>query len=179
MRYLSTVVLFLMLSTSGFSGELADLYKQTYKNQNRKAAIQHSRDYKEVISNETEISEIGIERTLCFGTCPAYSFIVKKDGSFSYEGTDFVERKGKYTGKVDLWTLNNVFKTIKDFGYMGFENEYYYTVTDNPTVYTTVVKNGQRKIIKNYANTGPIKLWVIEQLIDSLMGNAKWDKRAH
>ena len=40
--------------------------------------------------------------------------------------------------------------------------------------YTTVVMNGKRKVIRNYANAGPTTLWAIEQLIDSLMTKVKW-----
>lgn len=47
-------------------------------------------------------------------------------------------------------------------------------VTDNPTTFTMVVMNGKRKTIRNYANSGPTKLWAIEQLIDGLMSKGKW-----
>jgi hypothetical protein len=50
-------------------------------------------------------------------------------------------------------------------------------VTDNPTVYTTVVMDGKRKVVSNYANAGPTKLWAIEQLIDKLLLEAKWDEK--
>ena len=58
---------------------------------------------------------------------------------------------------------------------MDLENTYDRFVTDNPTAYTTVVMNANRKVIKNYAHAGPTKLWAIEQLIDKLMLEARWD----
>jgi hypothetical protein len=58
---------------------------------------------------------------------------------------------------------------------MGFESEYSRMITDHATTYTTVVMNGKRKVIRNYANAGPTALWAIEQLIDGLITKAQWD----
>jgi hypothetical protein len=58
---------------------------------------------------------------------------------------------------------------------MDLADAYTIAVTDNPTVYTTVVMNGQRKIISNYANAGPKTLWAIEELIDHLLDKATWN----
>jgi hypothetical protein len=44
-----------------------------------------------------------------------------------------------------------------------------------PAVYTSVTKRDRRKVIRNYANAGPTKLWAIEQLIDKLLLEAEWD----
>jgi hypothetical protein len=49
-------------------------------------------------------------------------------------------------------------------------------VTDNSTVYSTVVIGGKRKVISNYANAGPTKLWAVEQLIHKLVLEATWDE---
>ena len=58
---------------------------------------------------------------------------------------------------------------------MGFENEYTSAITDLSTVYTSVVMNGKRKVIRNYADTGPASLRAVEQRIDKIMSAAKWD----
>ena len=49
-------------------------------------------------------------------------------------------------------------------------------MTDQPTCYTTVVMHGERKMVRNYANAGPTKLWAIEQIIDKLLLEAEWDE---
>src|SRR5579859_5984560 len=128
---------FFMSNQSSYPGEVADLFEKLNGNPNWDSS--HSRSYEETRSKVEDIQEIGLERTKCYGTCPAYSFIVKEDGSFQYTGIAFVKRLGKHTGKVKMYELNEVFKAIKDLGYMAFENEYSVGVTDNPTVYTMVV----------------------------------------
>ena len=54
-------------------------------------------------------------------------------------------------------------------------DEYETSVTDNPTVYAYIVMSGKKKIIRNYANSGPTKLWAIQELIDKLLLEAEWD----
>ena len=93
-------------------------------------------------------------------------------------GEKYVERIGEFAGAIPIREFHELAKFIRDSGYTELEANYYSPVTDNPTVYTTVVLNGQRKVISNYANAGPTKLWAIEQLIGDLMREAKWKKEA-
>ena len=116
-----------------------------------------------------------MERTRCYGTCPAYTVIIKSDGTFHYKAERNVKRPGEHTGKISEWKLKELFEFIKDADYFALEDKYWITVTDHSTVYTYVVMNGKKKIISNYANSGPPKLWAIEQLIDYLLLDAEWD----
>ena len=176
MRFLIVLLTqILMLPNVGFAGELADLHERLCGKE--KLFFNSFRSYKEINSPEKEVSEIGIERSKCYGTCPVYSFIVKRDGSFRYNGINFVKRKGRYAGKVNLWQLNNILKFIKEIDYVKLDDKYFCSVSDYPTVFTTAVINGKRKIVSNYANAGPSKLWALEELIDHLMNNAVWDKK--
>ena len=70
------------------------------------------------------ITEIGIERTVCFGACPAYTFIAKSDGTFRYSGEDFVERKGTSTGTVSIHDFSLLAQFIRDSGYMELADRY-------------------------------------------------------
>lgn len=134
-----------------------------------------SRSHDEVESTNHGITQIGIERSACFGTCPIYTFTAKSDGTFHYKGVEHVERKGEFSGTIPFWHFHRLAQFIRDSDYMEFENGYTRMVTDNPTTITTVVMNGKRKTVSNYASAGPTKLWAIEQLIDDLMAKAKWD----
>lgn len=122
------------------------------------------------------ISEIGIERTRCFGDCPAYTFIVSMDGSFRYVGEYGVEHMGEHTGTVSVGQLNQVMAFIGESGYADFQDTYSASFLDAPTVYSMVVQSGDTKVIENYGNTGPATLWAIEQLIDSLLETAEWNE---
>ena len=102
--------------------------------------------------------------------------IIKADGTLRYHGKQHVERKGKHTGQIEQWQFNALAMFIKEAGYMELKPYYTALVTDMPTAYTMVVSGGQRKTVSNYGAVGPAKLWAIEQLIDKLVLEAKWDK---
>lgn len=171
MKSMVAFIVYLNISLA-CGGEVADYYyKQTTNQLNRAKGSLIRQPFP---APNHGISEIGIERTTCFGTCPAYTFIVKSNGSFRYKGVADVERTGEFTGKISVAQFNLLAQFILDSDYLGLENSYSPTITDCPTVYTTVVANGKRKVVSNYANGGPTKLWAIERLIDQLMVKAEW-----
>ena len=125
------------------------------------------------------ISEIHLERTACYGTCPVYSVVLKNDGSVVYEGKSHVKMTGTHSGTVNLWGFNKLTELIVKSKFMDFEDRYSIDVTDMPTVYTTVVmKDGSKKRIMNYASAGPVELWAIEQMIDKMVSDVKWDSNS-
>jgi hypothetical protein len=153
-------------------GEISDIHKNA---RNKTTDFTKSRSHNDVASTNHGITEIGIERTGCYGSCPIYTFIVKSDGTFRYKGADYVERKGEFSGTIPIWYFHRLAQFVKDSGFTELEDDYSRMVTDNPTIYTMVIMNGKRKTISNYADAGPTKLWAIEQLIDDLMAKAKWN----
>ena len=166
---------FVIVTLLAVGGEISDFH---FKKNARDTLAdgRKSRGHDEVASTNHGITEIGIERSGCFGTCPIYTFIVKSDGTFRYKGTKHVEREGEFAGTIPVWYFHHLAQFIRDSGYTELEDGYRPGGnTDHATVYTMVVMNGKRKTISNYANTGPTKLWAIEQLIDDLMAKAKWD----
>ena len=62
--------------------------------------------------NSTEISTtdtlIYMERTVCYGPCPAYELLLLSDGTIFYEGVSFVKVEGIYR-----WSINkDSFKSL-------------------------------------------------------------------
>jgi len=171
---MKTLIIAVLLAASflALAGEISDYH---FKNARDKSGnYRKSRSHDEVASTNHGITEIGIERTGCYGTCPSYTFIVKSDGTFRYKGFDHVERKGEFSGTISAWYFRELAQFIRDSSYMELEDGYTRMVTDNPATYTMVVMNGKRKTVSNYANAGPTKLWAIEQLVDDLMAKAEW-----
>jgi len=161
------VCLLLGLSTASVAGEVAELYKKSGD---------HSFTLVDALpSTSNGVTEVGMERTSCFGTCPVYSVIIERDGTFRYDGGRYAPKAGQWTGHVRKWDLDNLTAFICDTDYMKLASHYEIGYTDSPTAYTTVITDGKRKIISNYADAGPIKLWAIQQLIDKLLLEATWD----
>lgn len=122
------------------------------------------------------ITEIGLQKTSCFGRCPTFLLNIKMDGSVYYEGHNFVDKMGIYTGKIETYQLINILAYIDEIALMDLQDVYTYGVTDHSSVYTMVKTNSKQKIINNYANTGPATLWALEQLMTQLLTEVEWDK---
>jgi len=61
-------------------------------------------------------------------------------------------------------------------GYMELDSTYSGDALNASGVYTTAVRNGERRVILNYDNRGPEDLWAIEQLIDHTLTKVVWDR---
>lgn len=68
----------------------------------------------------------------------------------------------------------NILAYINEMDFMKLQDIYTYDVTDHASVYTMVKTDSQQKIVKNYANTGPLKLWALEQLLTQLLSEVQW-----
>lgn len=179
MRILILVGVFATGSLVALGGEISDYYFQhSQENTNRidqyTTSLNKSRSNQQVESTNHSITEIGIERSGCYGTCPIYTFVARSDGTFRYKGDKYVERTGEFSGTIPVWQFHALARFIADSGYMAFEDEYTRMVTDCATTFTSVVQKGKRKVISNYAEAGPTTLWAIEQLVDDLMAKAQW-----
>jgi hypothetical protein len=123
------------------------------------------------------IRQIGIERTQCYGKCPAYTFIVNGDGTFRYHGDAFVKRRGDWQGTVDPWRLNIISHYVLEMNYFDLPDEYTSHESDGAGTYTIVRTPTRKKVIFDYGPMAPAKLVVLEEMIDSLMKDAKWKRR--
>lgn len=124
------------------------------------------------------ITEIGLRRSPCFGECPVYRVTVYDDGRLEYVGEQYVERLGRYTGRVREGEFHALAAFIREVDFMALEDRYAVPLTCKATVYTTVVMNGVTKEVSNYGGAGPATLWAIETLIDRLLLEAEWDDKA-
>jgi hypothetical protein len=125
-------------------------------------------------SGGEQITEITLERTACFGTCPMYKLTLMRDGTATYTGRRFVERVGTYKGK--FYGFERLAQLVEARGYFNLRDDYSAPITDMPSTVTSVVRAGQRKTVNNYADTGPVELWGIEKAIDGMVANIKWEK---
>ncbi len=121
--------------------------------------------------DKDQITEVTLERTTCFGTCPAYKVTLRNDGTIIYEGREFVEKKGTYKGQV--YGFDRLAQLILAQKYFDLKDDYSRPITDMPSVITSVVRSGRRKTINDYAGSGPVELWGIEMAIDGMLKNAK------
>lgn len=112
---------------------------------------------------------ISIERTTCYGTCPAYSVTMRHDGTVTYRGFQHTRVGGNHTWKIDPAAVRALAKEMESNGYFELKDDYHRMVTDNPTTYTTLTIGSRTKKIKDYV-AGPRVLKDMQRRIDEVSG---------
>ena len=109
-----------------------------------------------------------IERTMCFGMCPAYKMEIYGDGKIVYEGVKYVDSIGKYTGKTTTVKINELLAKAKEIGYMELNDVYENKlVTDLPSTTTIILLDGVTKRIYSRYDT-PEKLRSFQKFFETL-----------
>lgn len=113
---------------------------------------------------------IYLERTICYGTCPAYRIEIYNDETGWYDGKRFVKRIGKIPFSVKKQDISNIIQKAEELNFFDMKNEYTERVSDLPTTY---IKIKNKKIIDYYG--APKELKNLEKFIDDIvLKNLKW-----
>ena len=133
-------------------------------------------------ADDSHITQITMERTACFGTCPCYKLTIYDDGTIDYEGKEYVKEKGHRRGKVSAENLKKIRDSIEKLHFFELKDRYdrkenpdgsITRVTDLPTCITTVTKGSQTKRVEDYFG-GPKELEELERLIDEATASSSW-----
>ena len=72
-----------------------------------------------------QISEITYERIFgCLGECPMYKVVLRKDGTASYIGLRYAERKGNYRSRYNEYYFTQIAKLMSKNEYLNFKEQY-------------------------------------------------------
>ena len=126
------------------------------------------------VQAQSVITEVSILHTGCFGTCPAYEVILRRNGTATFIGSNHVSKIGTY--QAQLSGFDRLTRAIEQRGFQQFKSQYTVSLTDMPHTIITVVQGSRRKTVDNYADTGPQRLWEIQTLIDGTVAEAHWKK---
>ena len=122
---------------------------------------------------------ITLERTACFGTCPVYSLTIRGDGTVAYEGKEFVDVKGEAETTISQDQVDQLVSEFEKVDYFSLNDSYIErTVTDLPTVITSISIEGKTKEIEHYRGdfSAPEKLTKLEDKIDEIVNSDQWIK---
>ena len=122
-----------------------------------------------------EIS-LGLQRTMCYGSCPSFAFAVLNDGRASLTVGRFTEEvmgrhldEGKYKSTLPLIDIEQIVTYAEDNGYLKLNDRYDdKRIMDLPVAISTI--NG--KTVFNRYN-GP-DLDELYAKIEDLMSKANW-----
>ena len=130
-------------------------------------------------SNNTIAADLHIrlERTPCFGMCPAYSVDLTANGTISWVGKMFVKDTGNATAHATPATVLVLQSAALDANFFSMDSVYNPNVADCPGALTTVTYQGvTKRIVDNQCGAAPAALRDYEKLIDSLLGTGQWVK---
>ena len=127
---------------------------------------------------------ITLERTTCFGTCPAYKLTIFDDGKVVFEGKDFVKTKGKAKGRITKARVADLLREFDRIDYVKLDDDYGEGNkcpegwTDYPSAITSLTRDGKQKTVRHYLGCRglPIldQLTTLENKIDQVANTRRW-----
>lgn len=114
-----------------------------------------------------------LERTQCFGMCPAYSVSVDQAGHVIYSGLHNVRVSGEQRATIAPAKVAALVAEIQRIRFFELKPVYTADVTDLPTTYVTVTLDGVSKRVTDYINA-PEALRQLEKQIDAMTNSRRW-----
>jgi len=125
------------------------------------------------------ITEIMLERSICFGECPAYRVTFHQGGSAIYIGEAYSPLIGTYEADSDSCPgcyFGQLVEWIQAQNFFDLQDVYYENRVDTSRTTVTVVHDGKTKTVVSNDPKSPIELWGIAMAIDGVVSNLKWKK---
>lgn len=122
---------------------------------------------------------IKLERTVCFGSCPAYSIEIQGDGSVTFDGGSLALIPGIHHESISSRAVAKLVDQFRRTDYLSLKDKYITNVTDNPTYTTSIEFDGNKKQVIDYVGEQsgmPEILGALEDGIDEAAGTQKWLK---
>lgn len=113
------------------------------------------------------ITQIVMDRSACYGTCPAYSLEINNDGSVKYTGRSFVDFEGVYTTTVSTKKVEEIFTAFEKYNVDTCSSEYNSMIQDVPGIFYNIEYNNKKKQNITNAHFGPQFLIELANKIDS------------
>jgi hypothetical protein len=130
---------------------------------------------------ETPASEgpimITLQRTVCFGFCPAYTVRITGEGEVTYIGERFVNAVGERHATIPRADVERLLHRFEEAGFMQLRDEYRAHVTDLPTYTITLERNGRTKGVLDYGGISagmPAAVRDLQDEIDRVANTAQW-----
>ncbi|MBW8010222.1 MAG: hypothetical protein FVQ83_03125 [Chloroflexi bacterium] len=111
--------------------------------------------------------EITLVRTVCYGTCPAYTVTVYGDGRVLYFGEMFVEVEGEREYTIPEEDVHLLVELILETDFFSLRDEYTVGATDLPSTTISVTFDERYKSVYVYGG-GPDEFHELEQEIDRI-----------
>jgi hypothetical protein len=136
-------------------------------------------------SSESDLMAITIrlERTACFGSCPAYSIVIHGDGQVQYDGKTHVKVTGAHEGRIETEKFSGLVAKFEEAKFESIPEDYSgsgpnckVVCTDMPTATTEFTVNDKSHRVKHYHGCGgaPKTLFELELAVDKAADSQQW-----
>lgn len=119
---------------------------------------------------------ITLQRSGCYGTCPAYQVTVSTD-AIVFAGRMFVVASGKHTDKVNADKVRSLAKRFIAADFYSMNPSYTASVTDCPTYVLSMSVDGRQKEVEDYEGSWvgmPAVISELEDEVDNLARTQRW-----
>lgn len=149
---------------------------QQKKTTNNKATAKSTATTSSSDATTKEITSVTMERTACFGRCPAYKTEIYSDGTVKYTSRSFTTYEGVYTSTIDKNEVSKLFADMKNYQIDTCSGEYQSLIADVPGIIFHIMRGKEDQEIMN-AHFGPDYLKGLAKRIDNLATpNDSWKK---
>jgi len=113
-------------------------------------------------------------RSYCFGMCPVFNSKIFIDGTVEYEGINFVDNMGKFTGKLSQINLDSLKSKLLEISYFQLDSIYDNpNVMDIPSVITSANLDGKnQKVFDRWKAPKPLK--TLYKMLDDIYTHIEW-----
>lgn len=121
--------------------------------------------------------KIALQRTVCFGKCPAYTVEISGDGTVRYHGLDFVAITGQHEAHIPADNVRALWDAFVKADFFWTFDEYRAGVTDLPTYRVSISFDDKSKTVVDYDGREigmPNQVSELENAIDVTANTKKW-----
>jgi hypothetical protein len=124
------------------------------------------------------ITEVTVKHTGCYGPCPVYKISFKSNGEALYVGEEYVDKIGTFKGRIYEGSFLYLSRFIENEGFFAMKDWYPENciVTDLEHTIVSVIRDGKRKSVDSMGGVGPIERWGIEEAIEGVAVQTKWER---
>ena len=120
---------------------------------------------------------ITLQRSGCFGTCPAYSIHVIGDGTVHYIGRAYVQLCGNWTAEISPDSVRRLVDEFRKIDYFWLFSWYMKGSNDLPKYGTAIEFDGKKMFVLDDVGEDvgmPLAVLSLEDSIDRIAGPEQW-----
>jgi uncharacterized protein DUF6438 len=121
---------------------------------------------------------IELERSGCFGSCPAFLLQLNRDGSATWEGRAYSAPGGRQVGTVGLAAFARMCWFVEKLNLESLAGDYNATWTDDSTTTVRLFKpDGKVVVFRDYGRRSPIEVFALADMIELVAHRNGWAQR--